>query len=82
MGTFVSILIIIVCLLLVLVVLIQNSKGGGLSSTFASSNQVMGVRKTTEGLEKLTWGFGGGLMVLVLLSCQTFAWNMSIQIYT
>ena len=51
----VSILIFIVCALLILIVLVQNSKGGGLSSSFASSNQIMGVRKTTDFLEKATW---------------------------
>ena len=44
----VSILIFIVCALLILIVLVQNSKGGGLSSSFASSNQIMGVRKATD----------------------------------
>ena len=39
------------------VVLIQNSKGGVLSSSFAASNQIMGVRKTTDFIEKLTWFF-------------------------
>ena len=51
----VSILIFIVCALLILIVLVQNSKGGGLSSSFASSNQIMGVRKTTDFLEKATY---------------------------
>jgi preprotein translocase subunit SecG len=52
---FISILIIVVCILLVLIVLVQNSKGGGLASNFSSQNQVMGVRKTTDFLEKATW---------------------------
>lgn len=68
MGTFISILIIIVCLLLVIVVLIQNSKGGGLSSTFASSNQVMGVRKTADFLEKSTWTLAIALLALCLFA--------------
>lgn len=68
MGTLVSILIIIVCLLLILVVLVQNSKGGGLASSFASSNQVMGVRKTGDFLEKATWTLAGALLVLSLIS--------------
>jgi len=66
MGAFISILIIIVSILLILVVLIQNSKGGGLSSTFASSNQVMGVRKTADFLEKSTWFLAIALLVLCL----------------
>lgn len=68
MGTLISILIIIVCLLLILVVLVQNSKGGGLASSFAASNQVMGVRKTGDFLEKATWTLAGALLVLSLIS--------------
>ena len=60
----VSILIFIVCALLILIVLVQNSKGGGLSSSFASSNQIMGVRKTTDFLEKATWTLAGTMLVL------------------
>ncbi|MBT8194809.1 MAG: preprotein translocase subunit SecG, partial [Bacteroidia bacterium] len=47
--------------------LVQNSKGGGLASGFSSSAQIMGVRKTTDLLEKLTWGFGIALFVLSIL---------------
>jgi preprotein translocase subunit SecG len=68
MSYLVSILILVTCILLVLIVLVQNSKGGGLSSTFASSNQVMGVRKTTDFLEKATWTLAGVLIVLCLAS--------------
>lgn len=66
MSAIVSILILITCILLILIVLVQNSKGGGLSSTFASSNQVMGVRKTTDFLEKATWTLASVLVVLCL----------------
>jgi len=68
MSGILSVLIILASILLILVVLVQNSKGGGLSSTFASSNQVMGVRKTTDFLEKSTWGLVTILVVLCLLS--------------
>ncbi len=68
MATIISILIIIVCLLLVLVVLVQNSKGGGLASSFSSSNQVMGVRKTADFLEKATWTLAISLLALSLIS--------------
>jgi preprotein translocase subunit SecG len=67
MYTFIIVLIIIVSLLLALIVLVQNSKGGGLASGFSASNQVMGVRKTTDLLEKLTWGFGLALIALALI---------------
>lgn len=67
MSGFISILIIIDCVFLSLIVLVQNSKGGGLSSSFASNNQIMGVRRTADVLEKATWGFAIALFVLCLL---------------
>ena len=60
------IIAIIVCVFLVLIVLIQNPKGGGLSSNFSSSSQLMGVQKTGDFLEKGTWGLAIFLMVLSL----------------
>jgi len=66
MYLFLMIIAIIVCALLVLMVLIQNPKGGGLSSNFSSSSQLMGVQKTGDFLEKGTWGLAIGLMVLSL----------------
>src|ERR1700749_1334904 len=60
------ILIVIVCALLGLIVLIQNPKGGGLSSNFSSSSQLMGVQKTGDFLEKGTWILAITLMVLSL----------------
>jgi len=64
----ISVLIIIVCLLLILIVLVQNSKGGGLAANFSSSNQVMGVRKTTDFLEKATWVLAGTLLFLCIMA--------------
>jgi preprotein translocase subunit SecG len=64
MYPFVSVLVILVSIFLILIVLVQNSKGGGLASNFASSNQVMGVRKTTDFLEKATWTLAAALLVL------------------
>src|SRR5476651_2372731 len=60
------IIVIIVCGLLGLIVLIQNPKGGGLSSNFSSSSQLMGVQKTGDFLEKGTWILAITLMVLSL----------------
>ncbi|HVA97556.1 MAG TPA: preprotein translocase subunit SecG [Bacteroidia bacterium] len=68
MNTLIEVLISIVSVVLILVVLVQNSKGGGLSSSFASSNQVMGVRKTTDFLEKATWALAIALLALSLIS--------------
>jgi preprotein translocase subunit SecG len=71
MYLLISVLIIITCILLILIVLVQNSKGGGLASNFASSNQVMGVRKTADFLEKATWTLAASLLVLSLLATLT-----------
>ncbi len=68
MYTFVVILILIVSVFLAVVVLVQNSKGGGLAANFAAPNQIMGVRKTTDFLEKLTWGLAIALVVLSLIA--------------
>ena len=67
MGMIISILIFIVALLLILVIMVQNPKGG-LASNFSSSNQVMGVRRTADFLEKATWTLGISLVVLSILS--------------
>lgn len=55
-------------ILLVLIVLAQNSKGGGLTSQFGGSgaSNIMGVKKTGDLLERLTWGFAIAVMVLSL----------------
>lgn len=60
------IIAIIVCVLLGGIVLIQNPKGGGLTSNFSSSSQLMGVQKTGDFLEKGTWALAIILMVLSL----------------
>ena len=66
---FIFILIVIACILLALIVLIQNPKGGGLSGTLAGfNNQFMGVKQTTDVLEKGTWIFASVLMVLCIVS--------------
>jgi len=66
-----SVLILICSVLLVFIVLVQNSKGGGLASGFASSNQVLGVRKTTDFLEKATWTVAVTVMVLCIAVTAT-----------
>ncbi|WP_018477826.1 preprotein translocase subunit SecG [Pontibacter roseus] len=61
-------IIVFICVLLILVVLAQNPKGGGLSSQFGGggASQLMGVKRTGDLLEKLTWGFAVALVVLTL----------------
>jgi len=66
------ILIVIAAILMVGIVLIQESKGGGLASNFASYNQIGGVRKTTDFIEKATWTLAG-FMVVVSIGCAWVA---------
>lgn len=68
MYVFLTILILLASLLLIGVVLIQKSKGGGLASNFSSSNQIMGVRKTTDFVEKATWTLAIVICVLSIIS--------------
>ena len=72
MGLYVliTVLVLIVAVLIVLVVLVQNSKGGGLASNFAGSNQYMGVRKTADFLEKATWSLAIAMLFFVLVSSK------------
>jgi preprotein translocase subunit SecG len=61
-------LVVLASVLMCGIVLIQESKGGGLASGFSSSNQIMGVRKTTDFLEKATWGLAIAMVVLSVVS--------------
>ena len=70
MYTLFVILIVIAAILMIGIVLIQESKGGGLSSSFASYNQIGGVRKTTDFVEKATWG----LAIAMVLFSVICAW--------
>lgn len=63
---FFVILIILACAILGLIILVQNPKGGGLAGNVGGfSNQLMGVKQTTDVLEKGTWV----LAVVVALLC-------------
>lgn len=68
MYVFVIVLIIVFSFLLVMVILAQNAKGGGLTSQFggSSASNIIGVKKTGDLLEKLTWGFVITMMILAL----------------
>lgn len=68
MYTLIIGLVLFSAVLLVLVVLAQNSKGGGLSSQFGGSgaSNLIGVKKTGDLLERLTWGFAIAIMVFTL----------------
>ncbi len=75
-----TVVAIVVSVLLGAIVLIQNPKGGGLTSNFSSSSQLMGVKRTGDFLEKGTWILAIILMVLSLamnVSSKTSSGNDS-----
>ena len=67
------ILIVIAALLMIGIVMIQESKGGGLASNFSSSNSVLGVRKTTDFIEKATWGLAIAMVVFSVVCAYVAA---------
>jgi preprotein translocase subunit SecG len=71
MYTLIAVLTIIASILMILIVLVQNSKGGGLVSNFSSSNQIMGVRKTADFLEKATWTLAIAILMLSIVGSMT-----------
>lgn len=66
--TIIVILAVLASVLMCAIVFIQESKGGGLASGFASGNSMLGVRKTTDVVEKTTWSLAGIMVVLCVLS--------------
>jgi preprotein translocase subunit SecG len=70
MLTLITIFIALVCVLLIVAVLIQNPKGGGVDSTFGGqgANQLFGAAKSTDFIEKLTWGLAIALFALCILA--------------
>lgn len=71
MYLFCVILIVLVSVLMCMIVLIQNSKGGGLAAGFSSSNQIMGVRKTTDFLEKATWTLAALMVAISIVAAYS-----------
>ena len=69
MNAIFAILITLAALLLIGVVLIQKSKGGGLATNVSSYNQIAGVRKTTDFIEKATWCLAIFICVLSICAC-------------
>lgn len=76
MFTFLNVLGVIAAVLLIFVVTIQDSKGGGLASGFSSANNVMGVRRSTDMIEKITWWLAGIMCVLCVLVAK---WTPTVQ---
>lgn len=70
MFTFLSILAILVSILLVLAIIVQNSKGGGLNNAFGASSisNMIGSRKASQDIEKITWYLGAALMVVAFVA--------------
>ncbi len=66
--TTIVIVIVIAALLMCAIVFVQESKGGGLASGFADSNSLLGVRKTTDFIEKATWWLAGAMVVLSVIT--------------
>jgi len=67
MDTLFSIIIILASILLIFVVYVQNPKGGGLSSDFGAAQQIGGVQKTNDFIDKATWTLAGVIMLLSIV---------------
>ena len=70
MVTVMTVLIALICVLLMAAELIQNPKGGGVDSTFGgqSANQMFGAAKSTDFIEKITWGLAAALMIMCIIT--------------
>ena len=69
MIAIITIIILLTCVVLAFFVLVQNPKGGGLSGSFGSiSSQVMGVKQSTDVMEKGTWASIGIIAGLCIFS--------------
>ena len=60
-------LILIASIILILAILVQNPKSG-MAANFGAANQVMGVRESTNILEKTTWTLATLVVVLSLVA--------------
>ena len=81
MFTIFLILIVLVAFFLVVVIMVQNPKGGGLSSSFGGggTQQLGGVKKTGDFLDRSTWVLATLLIVLILLSNVTIQGAGSVE---
>jgi len=73
--TILTVLILIAAVLLILVVLLQNGKGDSLVSNFTAGNQTLGVRQTTDILEKVTWSLVTFILVVAVIASFTTGTN-------
>lgn len=79
MYTLFVIIVVIASLLMIGIVLIQESKGGGLASNFKDANSFAGVRKTTDFVEKTTWGLAAAMVVFSVVCAYVAPKAMSEQ---
>lgn len=79
MFTLLIVLAIIAAVLLILIVLIQNPKGGGIAANFSAANQIAGVRRTNDFVEKATWTLAIALLVLSLGSRFIYSPDTEVQ---
>lgn len=79
MFTLFTILAAIVSILLILVVLVQNPKGGGIAANFSAANQIAGVKKTNEFVEKATWTLALALVLLSVGSRFVYSTDTSVD---
>ena len=79
MYTLIVILIVVAALLMCGIVFIQESKGGGLASSFADNNSLLGVRKTTDFVEKATWTLAAAMVVLSIISVFVLPQNETVS---
>lgn len=76
MTNLLIVLAIIACVVVAFFILVQKPKGGGLSGSFGSmGNQVMGVQKSGDVMEKGTWYTMAIIAVLVVASTFTLGIN-------
>ena len=74
MIALITILILLACFVLGFFILIQAPKGGGLTGAFGSlSSQVMGVKQSTDVMEKGTWTTGGIIAALCIISVSFYS---------
>lgn len=71
METIITAVILLASILLIFIVFVQNPKGGGLSSDFGAAQQIGGVKKTNDFIDKATWSLAGVVAVLsIFLTIQ------------
>ncbi len=70
-------LVLVASVLMILAVLVQSPKSG-MAANFGASNQVIGVRQTTDFLEKFTWAMSIAILVISLLATIAMGNSMSV----